>query len=87
MAHMLFQRITTAVREGYIGRDDAERQLAAATAWRSWAEGLAVDATTRAALVEPIAAVEDGLREVLRRRGHGPAAIPIDVVEGDLTPG
>lgn len=74
MAHMIFQRMATAVREGYIGRDDVETQLEAAGACRRWAEGLAVDATTRAALVEPIAAVEAGLREVLRRGARASAA-------------
>lgn len=69
---MLFQRIATAVREGYDGRDDVEAQLAEAAACRRWAEGLAVDSTTRAALIEPVAAVEDGLREVLRRRSGVP---------------
>ena len=70
MALMLFQRIATAVRDGYAGRDDVETQLEAASAARRWADHLAVDPTTRAALVEPIAAVEDGLREVLRRRSQ-----------------
>ncbi len=71
MAHMLFQRISTAVREGYTGRDDVEAQLEAARAGRRWAEGLSIDATVRAGLVEPISAVEDGLRDVLRRRSGG----------------
>jgi hypothetical protein len=74
MALMLFQRVATAVREGYGQRDDVESQLESARACRLWAEGLAVDPTTRAALVEPIAAVEDGLREILRRRAGGSAA-------------
>ena len=74
MAHMLFQRIATAVREGYTGRDDVEAQLEEARARWRWAEGLSIDATVRAALVEPISAVEDGLREVLRRRSGGSAS-------------
>lgn len=73
MAHMFFQRIATAVREAYTGRDDVERRLEEAGTFRRWADGLAIDATTRASLTEPIAAVEDGLREVLRRRTSSPA--------------
>jgi hypothetical protein len=75
MAHMIFQRIATAVREAYTDRDDVETQLDGARAAHAWAEGLAVDSTTRAGLLEPITAVEDGLREVLRRRS-------LEAVEG-----
>jgi hypothetical protein len=75
MAHMIFQRIATAIREAYTDRDDVETQLDGARAAHAWAEGLAVDSTTRAGLLEPITAVEDGLREVLRRRS-------LEAVEG-----
>lgn len=71
MAYMLFQRIAASVREAYSGRPDVEAQLEAAGAYRRWADSLAVDPGVRAALVEPVAAVEDGLREVLRRRSEG----------------
>ncbi len=72
MAHMFFQRIATEIREAYAARDDAESRLEEAGAFRRWAQDLAVDAATRASLIEPIVAVEDGLREVLRRRASGP---------------
>lgn len=68
MAHMIFQRMATAVREAYSARDDVEAELARARDVRAWAEALAIDPTTRAGLVEPIAAIEDGLMEALRRR-------------------
>ena len=71
MAHMLFQHIATSVREAYAGRQDVEAQFEAAGAYPRWADSLAVDAGVRAVRVEPIAAMENGLREVLGRRSDG----------------
>jgi len=68
--YMVQQRTTTAVREGYREADPAEvqRQLANALQAREWLESLAIDPDVRAWLVEPIAAVEEALAEVARRR-------------------
>jgi len=66
---MVQQRTTSAVREGYAEADvdTVRRELASAAAARSWLEGLAIDPEVRAALIEPIAAVEEALSERLRR--------------------
>jgi hypothetical protein len=74
MAYMLAERIATAVVAGYRDAPDVDAQLASAEAFREWLEGLSIDATVRAGLVEPIDAVEHGLREVLRRRARDGAA-------------
>ena len=70
--YMVQQRLTTAVREGYRDADaaDVQRQLESARGARAWLEGLAVDAEVRAWLAEPIAAVEEALAEVARRRAR-----------------
>ena len=68
MAYMLFERVAMEIVAAYRDRPEAERQLEAATAYRAWLEALPIDPVIRAGLVEPIAAVEDGLRETLRRR-------------------
>ena len=70
--YMVQQRVTTAVREGYRDAEaaDVERQLQAARGARAWLEGLAVDAEVRSWLIEPIAAIEEALAEVARRRAR-----------------
>jgi len=70
--YMVQQRTTTAVREGYGDADAAEveRQLESAHEARAWLEGLAIEAEVRSWLIEPIAAVEEALAEVARRRAR-----------------
>ena len=65
---MLFERVAMEMTAAYRNRPDVEAQLEAATAYRTWIEALPIDPAIRAGLVEPIAALEDGLREALRRR-------------------
>jgi hypothetical protein len=68
--YMVQQRTTTAVRDGYRSSDGAEvaQQLEEARRARAWLEGLHIEADVRAWLVEPIAAVEEALAEIDRRR-------------------
>jgi hypothetical protein len=68
--YMLHQRTTTAVREGYRGTDLVviEEQLARARQARAWLEGLTIEPDARAWLVEPVAAVEEALAELVRKR-------------------
>ena len=68
MAYMLFERVAMEIVAAYRDRPEAEAQLEAATAYRTWVEALPIDPAIRAGLLEPIAALEDGLREALRRR-------------------
>ena len=71
--YMVQQRVTTAVRESYArtSEDELRRELAEARAARVWLERLAIESEVRAWLVEPIAAVEEALAEVVRRRQPG----------------
>jgi hypothetical protein len=68
MAHMVYQRYTTAVKRGYRGRPDASVQLARATEFREWVEDLEIDTAVRAELVEQARALEHGFEEVVARR-------------------
>lgn len=63
---MAQQWLTTAVRDAFGGRADASDQAAEAARVLSWLASLPLDGTTIAALVEPIAALEDGLRQAAR---------------------
>lgn len=71
--YMLQQRTTTAVREGYRGADVTalRDELTEASHARAWLEGLEIDPAVRASLVEPIAAVEEALAEILRMSEPG----------------
>jgi len=64
---MLFERVTMDVVAAYRDRPDTAAQLEHAKQVHAWIDALPLDAATRAAVLEPIAAVEDGLREALRR--------------------
>ena len=68
--YMVQQRTTTAVRDGYRAAEpgEVERQLVEAQRARRWLEGLAVEPEVRAWLVEPVAAVEEALAEIVRVR-------------------
>ncbi len=66
MAYMVYQRLTTAVRDAYAGRIDVERHLADARACRAWLESLEIDPALRRSLVEPIEAVEEAFRGLAR---------------------
>ena len=70
--YMVHQRTTTAVRDGYRDAEqgDVERQLAQAQRTHAWLDGLAIDDEAKAWLVEPIAAVEEALAEIVRRRSR-----------------
>ncbi len=66
MAYMIFQRVTTAIREAYAGRSDVARNLAAAESSRAWLESLEIDPKLRDSLVEPIVALEEAFRDLWR---------------------
>jgi hypothetical protein len=67
MAHMVYQRYTTAVKRGYRDRPDASVQLARVTEFREWLERLEIDTAVRAELVEQARALEHGFEEVVAR--------------------
>jgi hypothetical protein len=66
MPYMAQQWLTTAVRDAFRDRVDAPDQAAEATRVREWLASLPLDRATVTALVEPIAALEDGLRQATR---------------------
>jgi hypothetical protein len=73
MAYMAQQAVETAIRDAFLDRPDALAQAAEAARCRAWLESLPLPAVMIAAIVEPIAALEDGLREAERRRRRGSA--------------
>ena len=64
---MVYQRYTSAVKQGYRERADAAEQHARAVAFREWLAALDVDPSIRAELVEQALAIEHGFEEVLTR--------------------
>ena len=73
MVYMVYQQVTTAVREGYRGAHPSvlADHLEEARRARRWLEGLEIDASQRASLVEPIAVVEEAFAELERMAGGG----------------
>jgi hypothetical protein len=71
MAYMAQQAVTTAVREAFRDRRDARVQADEAARCRVWLESLPLSARMLAPIIEPIAALEDGLLDAdrLQRRG------------------
>ena len=72
MAYMVYQRLTTAIREAYVDDPGVGRQLEAARTCRAWLEGLEIDRRLRASLVEPIATLEEAFRELTVSSPGGP---------------
>jgi hypothetical protein len=73
MAYMAQQAVETAIRDAFLDRPDAAAQADEAVRCRIWVESLPLPVAMIAAIVEPLAALEDGLREAERRRRRGPA--------------
>ena len=63
MPYMVQQWLTTAVRDTYRARSDAGEQADEAARVGAWLAALPLDRAVVAALVEPVAALEDGLRQ------------------------
>jgi hypothetical protein len=77
MAYMAQQWLAGMARDAFRDRADALEQAAEAARVRSWLARLPLDQGTIAALVEPIAALEDGMRlaarDPIRGTGRGGA--------------
>jgi len=71
MAYMAQQAVTTAIREAFRDRPDALAQAEEAVRCRAWIEALPLDPSLLAPIIEPIKALEDGLRDAHRRQ-HRP---------------
>ncbi len=76
MVYMLYEGVAMSVIAAYRDRPDAAEQLETAARLRAWIEELAIDPSIRAGVAEPVAAVEAGLREALRRRERDRGAAP-----------
>ncbi len=78
MAYMAQQWLTTVVLDAFGGRTDAPDQAAEAARVRAWLASLPLERAAIAALVEPIAALEDGLRQAAldAERGAGETTEP-----------
>lgn len=83
MPYMAQQWVETAVREAFRERSDPLEAADRAAGVRAWLESLPLDGVVVAALAEPIAALEAGLRAAARdgardqapgTSGDGPAA-------------
>jgi hypothetical protein len=72
MAYMAQQAVTTAIRDAFRRRPDALAHADEAARFRAWLVALPLEPQLIASLVEPVAALEDGLREAdrLQRRDH-----------------
>lgn len=68
MAYMAQQAVATAVREAFRDRSDALAQADEAARCRAWLGSLPLEPSLLAPIIEPIAALEDGLRDAHRRR-------------------
>ena len=67
VAYMVLQRYTTAIQDAYAGRLELPQQLVEARRCRAWLDALHIDPHLRAALVEPIAVIEETFRDLVRR--------------------
>jgi hypothetical protein len=72
MAYMTQQAVTTAIRDAFRQRPDALAHADEAARFRAWLISLPLEPQLIASLVEPVAALEDGLRDAdrLQRRDH-----------------
>jgi len=70
VAYMAHQAVTTAIREAFRDRPDALVQAEEAARCRAWLRSLPLDPSLVAMIVEPIAALEDGLRDAERLRAR-----------------
>jgi hypothetical protein len=71
MAYMVMQQYTTAVKAAYAGRPDVRELLHVAGEVRAWLEALEIPGELLGPMVEPVAAVEEGLRELVAARRQG----------------
>ena len=70
MAYMIYQQVTTAVKEAYAADADLAGLHLQAQACRRFLESLQIDAGLRGPIVEPVAAVEEAFRELLAARAR-----------------
>lgn len=72
MPYMAQQAVRTAIRDAFRERDDTLAAADEAARVRAWLSGLPIDRRLVAAIVEPVEAIEDGLRDAARARASRP---------------
>ena len=59
MAYMIYQQVTSAVRQAYAGHPDVTANRARARECREWIESLEIDRSVRSTLAEPFRVLEE----------------------------
>ena len=65
MAYMIYQQLTTAVKEAYAGEDDLAGLHAQAQACRIFLQSLTIDPKLSGPVAEPVVYIEEAFRELL----------------------
>lgn len=65
MAYMIYQQLTTAVKENYAGQADLAGLHAQAQACRQFLESLEIDPKLIGPVTEPVVYIEEAFRELL----------------------
>lgn len=65
MPYMIYQQYATAVKLAYAGDESVNEQYAMARQCREWLASLRIDPKLRDPMVEPVAAIEEALKDLL----------------------
>jgi hypothetical protein len=65
MPYMIYQQYKTAIKEAYDGAPEVETLHVQAQAYRAWLASLRLEPRLLDPLVEPIAAIEEALKDLL----------------------
>ena len=66
MAYMAQQAVTTATRDAFRDRDDTAQQASEAARFLAWLRALPIPETMLSTIIEPVEAIEVGLRDADR---------------------
>ena len=66
MPYMIYQQYITAIKEAYAGDDSVPEMAAKAEATRQWLSSLKIEPKLRYSLIEPIAAVEEAFKDLMK---------------------
>ena len=66
MPYMIYQQYTTAIKQAYAENESLSELYEAAKSCRQWLASLEIDPKLRDPMVEPVAAIEEAFRDLLR---------------------
>lgn len=66
MPYMIYQQYTTAIKDAYAGDESLSELYEAAKSCREWLASLEIDPRLRDPMVEPVAAIEEAFKDLLR---------------------